>query len=117
MLKQFNMQLDEYTTSITELKDLVEHIKNDELTNLINQQAQKIKNTEFHVVVIGQFKRGKSTLINYFLGKDILPTGVVPITSIVTYIRFGKVPKSVISFKDYTTQYVSLEIIDQYISE
>ena len=41
MLKQFNMQLDEYTTSITELKDLVEHIKNDELTNLINQQAQK----------------------------------------------------------------------------
>lgn len=117
MLKQFNMQLDEYTTSITELKDLVEHIKNDELTNLINQQAQKIKNTEFHVVVIGQFKRGKSTLINYFLGKDILPTGVVPITSIVTYIRFGKVPKSVISFKDYTTQDVSLEIIDQYISE
>ena len=52
-----------------------------------------------------------------FHEKNILPTGVVPITSIVTYIRFGKVPKSVISFKDYTTQYVSLEIIDQYISE
>lgn len=117
MLKQFNMQLAEYTKVINELKDLAEHIKNDELTNQINQQAEKIKNIEFHVAVIGQFKRGKSTLINYFLGKGLLPTGVIPITSIVTYIRFGETPKAIISFKNHKTQDISFEKITQYISE
>ena len=32
--------------------------------------------------IIGQFKRGKSSLINKMLGKKFLPVGIIPITSI-----------------------------------
>jgi GTP-binding protein EngB required for normal cell division len=111
------MLLDKYIIAIQALKDIAEHIENEELLSLIKQQAEKIGNTEFHIVIIGQFKRGKSTLINYFLGDDILPTGVIPITSIITHIRYSNKPRTVVTFKNSKTLEVNLGKIDQYISE
>jgi GTP-binding protein EngB required for normal cell division len=43
----------------------------------------------FYVACLGQFKRGKSTLLNALVGETALPTGVVPVTSVVTVIRHG----------------------------
>jgi len=40
-----------------------------------------------HLAVLGQFKRGKSTLLNALLGEDVLPTDVVPLTAVPTFIR------------------------------
>ncbi len=51
---------------------------------------EKQEKNEVTVSVIGQFKRGKSTLVNALLGEDILPVGIVPVTSVVTKIEHGK---------------------------
>ena len=37
--------------------------------------------------MIGQFKRGKSTLLNALLGAPVLPTGVTPVTAIPTFVE------------------------------
>ncbi len=42
------------------------------------------------VAVLGQFKRGKSSLLNALLGEHILPTGRLPLTGVTTRIGFGK---------------------------
>lgn len=60
-----------------------------ETAKTILNAAERLKNLEFNLVLLGQFNRGKSTLANCFLGKNIIPVGVVPLTSIVTEIRFG----------------------------
>jgi len=39
------------------------------------------------VAMLGQFKRGKSTLLNALLGVPLLPTGITPVTAIPTYVR------------------------------
>lgn len=44
----------------------------------------------FQLAVLGQFKRGKSTLLNALLGEDILPSSVIPLTAIPTFIRYGQ---------------------------
>lgn len=43
----------------------------------------------FHLAVLGQFKRGKSTLLNALLGHSLLPTSVVPLTAIPTFVQYG----------------------------
>jgi len=43
----------------------------------------------FHLAVVGQFKRGKSTLLNALLGEEVLPSAVVPLTAVPTFVRFG----------------------------
>jgi GTPase SAR1 family protein len=41
----------------------------------------------FRLAVLGQFKRGKSTFLNALLGADLLPTDILPVTAIPTFIR------------------------------
>ncbi len=43
----------------------------------------------FQLAVIGQFSRGKTTLMNALLGKEYLPMGALPMTSVVTTVRYG----------------------------
>jgi ribosome biogenesis GTPase A len=43
----------------------------------------------FNLVVLGQFKRGKSSLINAIIGRDLLPTGLLPLTSAITTLHYG----------------------------
>ena len=51
--------------------------------------AQRLAEGRFHLAVLGQFKRGKSTLLNALLGDDLLPTDILPVTAIPTYIKSG----------------------------
>jgi hypothetical protein len=77
--------------------------------------AERIAGGRFHVACVGQFKRGKSTLLNALLGEDVLPTGVVPVTSVVTIVRYGS-PHAVVQFGDRSEQ-VALAHLADYVTE
>ena len=47
-----------------------------------------LEQDEIGVAVLGRFKAGKSSFLNDFLGRGILPVGV-PVTAVVTEIRYG----------------------------
>jgi len=78
---------------------------------------QKLAANQFNLVVMGQFKRGKSTLINALLGSELLPTAVVPLTSVVTIVRFGELPRSLVYFHDGRRQEIALQAIADYTTE
>ncbi len=44
----------------------------------------------FRVLVVGEAKRGKSTLVNALLGRVVLPTGATPVTALPTVVRHGQ---------------------------
>ena len=50
---------------------------------------ERLREGRFYVACLGQFKRGKSTVVNALLGEALLPTGTAPVTSVVTIIRHG----------------------------
>jgi GTP-binding protein EngB required for normal cell division len=52
--------------------------------------AQRVAEGRFFVACAGQFKRGKSALINALVGEAVLPSGVVPVTAVVTVVRYGE---------------------------
>lgn len=56
--------------------------------------------TDFNVVVMGDFKRGKSTFINALLGSAVVTTDVVPETVTVNRIRYGPALKVEACFAD-----------------
>ena len=49
----------------------------------------RLAEDRFNIVVAGRFSRGKSTLMNAMLGMDRLPTGIVPVTSVITTVSYG----------------------------
>jgi GTP-binding protein EngB required for normal cell division len=52
------------------------------------------------VLVAGEAKRGKSTLINALLGRPVLPSGVTPLTAVATTVRYGEDPHIEVRFAD-----------------
>jgi ribosome biogenesis GTPase A len=52
------------------------------------------------VLVAGEAKRGKSTLINALLGRAVLPAGVTPLTAVATTVRYGDDPHAEVRFAD-----------------
>jgi len=53
------------------------------------QWLVKLAEDRFTLAVAGQFKRGKSSLMNAIIGRDILPTGILPLTSVITVLKYG----------------------------
>ncbi len=49
----------------------------------------KLAEDRFILAVLGQFKRGKSSLMNAIIGREFLPTGVLPLTSAITVLKYG----------------------------
>jgi GTP-binding protein EngB required for normal cell division len=76
----------------------------DFLTPTVVQELEagraRLAQAQFNLVVMGEFKRGKSTLINALLGRNVLPTGVVPLTSVVTIIRHGPCDRLIVRYRD-----------------
>ncbi|MBI5571247.1 MAG: dynamin family protein [Desulfomonile tiedjei] len=60
----------------------------------------RLEEGRFHLAVLGQFKRGKSTLLNALLGEALLPTSVVPLTAIPTFLQYGHEIRMRVSFQD-----------------
>ena len=52
----------------------------------------RLAEDRFQLAVMGQFSRGKSTLMNAILGRPYLPTGALPMTSVITRVRYGSRP-------------------------
>jgi len=50
------------------------------------------------VLVVGEAKRGKSTLVNALLGRDMLPAGVTPLTAVTTTVRYGDDERAEVRF-------------------
>ncbi|MGA2264744.1 MAG: dynamin family protein [Acidobacteriota bacterium] len=66
----------------------------------IDQLQRRLADGRFHLAVLGQFKRGKSTLINALLGDQVLPSAVVPLTAIPTFIRSGDTLQARVQYND-----------------
>jgi len=82
-----------------------------------DELRDKLISNRFNLVVVGQFKRGKTTFINSLLGADVLPTAVVPLTSIVTVIEYGQVPSVTVYYNDGRVDEVPLESLWEYVTE
>ncbi len=85
---------------------------------------ERLITDRFHLAVLGQFKRGKSTLINALIGEPLLPTSVLPLTSIPTFLSAGSSRLIRIYFRDGKSQEFSdlssgeaVEILTNYVTE
>lgn len=78
----------------------------------------KLAEDRFTLAVVGQFKRGKSSLINAIVGRQVLPTGVLPLTSAITILRYGVRERLVVHFTgSHLTHEASLAELADFVTE
>lgn len=78
-------------------------------------EIRKRLEDEFSIVIIGNFKRGKSSFINALLKQEIAPTNVTPETVAINKISYGENISTQVILED--KRHVSLEKDELYRDE
>lgn len=73
---------------------------------------------KFNLVTVGRFSRGKSTLMNALLQTTLLPMGIMPLTSVVTIVKYGSRPNVVLYYRA-TNLFINapLDELEKHITE
>lgn len=81
---------------------------------------EKRSDEPFTLVILGEFKRGKSTIINALLGKELAPSNVSPETYTINEISYAQIPKveavlengdrRILTFRDITRDRLKIKM-------
>ncbi|MBN1276101.1 MAG: dynamin family protein [Deltaproteobacteria bacterium] len=71
----------------------------------------------FNVALLGGFKAGKSSLLNSMIGRNVLPVAVIPLTAIITRIKYGRKDRAVVCFLTGREEEIPFDCITDYVAE
>ena len=102
--KEFEVKIKTLVRLIEQQMEIANFLnKPDQVANLINLQSI-VQSTNFKVMILGEFKRGKSTFINALLGEEILPAFATPCTAIINEVKWGERQRAVLHFNQVDGQ-------------
>jgi GTP-binding protein EngB required for normal cell division len=102
--------------ALSRLAEIADQLGETSTAAQVRDLLGRITEGRFFVVCVGQFKRGKSTLLNALVGEQLVPVGVVPVTTVPTVVRFGGQRSArVLIAGDW--QNVQPECLAEYVSE
>jgi GTP-binding protein EngB required for normal cell division len=114
-----------YTDTKLKLASIVEILltfvrerKDEDRIRTIQRLLADLAEDAFRLAVVGKYNRGKSSLMNAMLGGGWLPTGILPLTSVVTTVRYGT--KQRVSIRTAGSSFaheIALKDVPQYVSE
>ena len=101
------MKLDKYKNyasatqcKLQEVESVACELRMDNAAKKINSIRKHMMGDTFHLVIVGEFSRGKSTFVNAILGRKILPASKNPTTAIISKIVYGEMSAYRIYYKN-----------------
>jgi Dynamin family len=104
-------------SKLLRLADLAQQLGTEPLAEDARELAARVFEGRFYVACVGQFKRGKSTLLNALIGHEVVRSGFVPVTAVPTVIRFGDALRALVRMQDGPWRDIAMTELKEYISE
>lgn len=112
--KQTVIQL---TGDLKKIREFSTRLKLDGNVSAVDSVIKRLVEDTFDVAIVGEFKRGKSTLINALLEKDVLPTDVVPTTATLNKVTYSVTPFVRIEYNDGKTEDIEIDKLNSYVTK
>ncbi len=103
--------------NLLRIATLAGEFNDDQIRDDARSAAERIAGGRFYVACVGQFKRGKSTLLNALISEPILPSGVIPVTAVPTIVRFGERRQARVRLRSGEWTDIGFGDIEEYVSE
>lgn len=84
-------------------------VMSETLVGEVEETLQKLKSEKFRVAIIGEFSKGKSTLINALLGEEIQPVRAIACSGTITVLRYGQQKRVVCRYKNGREEEIPFE--------
>jgi GTP-binding protein EngB required for normal cell division len=89
-----------------------------DLRSRLHDLFARLAEDRFNLVVVGRFNRGKTSLMNAVLATDRLPTGIVPLTSVITNVGYGTKERVILKYENRILDTeISIEALAQHITQ
>ena len=102
---------------LVRLAALAEELGAKSVTEEARELSARVSEGGFYVACIGQFKRGKSTLINALIGTPVLPVGFIPVTAVPTVVRFGEQLRARVRARDASWRQIAIPELEEFVTE
>ncbi|MBR4223742.1 MAG: dynamin family protein, partial [Oscillospiraceae bacterium] len=113
----FRETINDLTDSLAQLQEYASSLNLANTARSIGDVIEKAANGHFEVAIVGEFKRGKSTLINAILGQEVLPADVLPATATLNRVTYSKEPYVVVEYKDGASEKVDIDRLAEYVTK
>ena len=113
----FREMMDELSENLNQLKIYCGDLGLDNTAKSISDTVEKNAKERFEVAIVGEFKRGKSTLINALLGQEVLPADVLPATATLNRVTYSSEPYVMVEFKNGASEKVDIEHLADYVTK
>ena len=116
-MENLDNNIKRFATLVSKISPLYAAQHKDGDLETMKRFLQKASVNNVSVLICGEFKRGKSSFINAFLGENICPTDPGIATSVVSVIRYGKEKKVRRLFgdvKNLKSEDIPFEDIEKY---
>lgn len=104
-------------SQLSQLTSIANQLGAERIASEARSLAERVAEGRFYVACVGQFKRGKSTLISALINEDLLPTGFTPITTVPTIIRYGEHRRARIRRGGGAWEEIAISELARYVSE
>lgn len=74
-------------------------------------------NAPLRILIVGEFKAGKSTFINALLGEDLLTSDILPATAKQTIIKYGSTKNAWVVFENGSKKKIEINQIGDFTTE
>lgn len=113
----YQTMLSQVNESMADLGGVCGELGLEEYAQTLQDSRERMRKHVFSVGIMGEFRRGKSTVINALLGRSIVPADIVPTSATLNYIRWDATPRADIVFKDGTLKEVGVDELSKYITK
>lgn len=91
-------------------------LPSNQLVGILNKQIRRAR-YPIEIAITGQFSSGKSTFLNALLARNVLPTGITPVTSKVNFINYGEEYKLKITYYSGAQEFAPIEAIADFTDQ
>lgn len=105
------------TAGIARLDGVCRHVSMDTQADELKAVNERLQNHIFSVGIMGEFRKGKSTIINALLGQEIVPADIVPTSATLNYVRWDNDKHAEIRFKNGTKKEIPVDELAGYVTK
>ncbi|MBN2799825.1 MAG: dynamin family protein [Deltaproteobacteria bacterium] len=92
----FRQRREQILALIQELQAVSAELADTARADKLSYVSGRLQSDAFRLMILGEFKRGKSTTVNALLGESVLPSKVAPCTAIISEVKHGERPRAVL---------------------
>lgn len=116
-INNYKQTVMDITTDLRTLRDYCVELGLDPSVPGIDEVLHRLAEDQFNVAIVGEFKRGKSTLINALLEQSILPADVLPCSATLNRVTYGIDPHATIEYRDGHSEDIPVDALEDYVTK